>query len=778
MLHFRFQAFWLLWALTVVITAASVSYTHGRFKGDDILSATPTHEEVFQSCSNFGTNTAMQIVAVQQAFKWYTFAVYVGTTVACIAFAIIQQRSYYDEEANNVTMEDFGLAVYHMPVEKARNNIEEDYTKYFKNLFGEKSVIGVSICWDYAQIEDDVIEQVTSHLHESDKEFDGEFLTDSYVPNVYKQVKHDRQGCNLPELRCLDNMIVGSSVDSESSEHVSPRACESKVKALIENLSTTGIVFVILNSEKEQQRALELVKTRAEEGNPIKYEGVEQPLMIRRETWDPATLLWTGFSVRKHQRNINILKGVLIVMTVIVVWAVCFYGPYVMYVLSWANVAGGSQGDANTMSMLSLMCAIGNQVVYFTCAKVADMVGFRSKDFAMTFNCCLYTIAVFINIVVDVSLMLVMAHGYQQDSGMDPHATIRNPSFQYSLYLQLVTYLYPMTLLAPYMAEPLPMNIIPYFLSKWMVRSAFSISRYDAEQSLVCPEFDLLRYGDIIINVSTVIICFFLASSSLWWIFTWLLVSNLVIYMWDHFRFLRCCQETFFANDLMECCSQLISALPCALLAAAYVFKRYEGEELLKSFDVAIVRSDPRDILKPMRAEDFRVDLKDISSDLWYTVIAAFWAHLVIHIFVVKCLVPKLLPADEEVSEVSYATFQKHHACNWFNSNPVHCLRSAFLHNHSPPYLYFVRGKEYTHKRNDEIHQYYEEHQVKDADVGVAEELQGALHKQKSKVLSFGAAATNSFKNRFRTNPKGKLKSADRSQDHASDDVEGGCQIL
>jgi hypothetical protein len=239
------------------------------------------------------------------------------------------------------------------------------------------------------------------------------------------------------------------------------------------------------------------------------------------------------------------------------------------------------------------------------------------------------------------------------------------------------------------------MNIIPYFLGKWMVRSAARISRYNAEQALVCPEFDLLRYGDIIINVSTVIGCLFLATSSLWWIFMWLFVSNLVIYGWDHMRLLRFCEETFFANDLMERCSQYISALPCALLAAAFTFKVYNGEEVLKSFDMGAASS---------------TGWSDISKGLWFSVTGVFLAHMVFHTLVISFVVPRFVPDKGEPCEETYAQIARMFPHTWFNSNPVHCLRSQSLgwKNHDPPIIYHQRGKEYVHQMNESIHQYYD----------------------------------------------------------------------
>jgi len=263
-----------------------------------------------------------------------------------------------------------------------------------------------------------------------------------------------------------------------------------------------------------------------------------------------------------------------------------------------------------------------------------------------------------------------------------------------------VGYLYPMTLLVPYLAEPIPMNIIPYFLGKWMIRSAARISRFNAEQALVCPEFDLLRYGDIIINVSTVIVCLFLATVSLWWIFVWLFVSNMVIYAWDHVRLLRYCEETYFANNFMETCSQYISGLPCALLAAAFVFKYQNGEEVLKSWDIDVQHG----------MSGFATSWRDVNKSLWLSVAAGFVGHLVFHTLVISFVVPRFVPEKGDPREETYAEVAALFPYTRFNSNPVHCLRSQSLgwDNHDPPYIFYQRGKEYVHKKNAAIHQYYE----------------------------------------------------------------------
>jgi hypothetical protein len=693
LLHFRFQAFWLLWAFGVLVCSGLISFYFGRFKATDVLAMTPTHEEVFRECEGFGSGTALQLWIMQEVYNWFSGILYVLTTAACFAFAIRQRQAFQKEDDLTASMEDFALCASHMPIEESKDNLEEEYFDFFKRVYGD-NVIGVSICWDYTEVQEAVETGTAGQLHNYDKEFDHHFLTEDEQKKLEEETSQQtpRISKECFELRCLDKLMCGTDDDVD---YASKEEENTELAKLVRQLKTTGYVFVIFLTEASQLQALKSTKEKEDSGEPIKFPRAEYNIRLSRESWDPATVIWTGFSVPRGERIRNIMHGIMITLLVIVVWAVCFYGPYVVYVLSWSAVAGATQGDATTMSLLGLMCAIGNQVVYATCAKVADNAGFRSKDLSMAFNCCLYTAAVLINIIVDVSLMVVMAHGFQQDSGMDPGAAIRNPSFQYSLFLQLVGYLYPMTLLVPYLAEPIPMNIIPYFLGKWMVRSAARISRFNAEQALVCPEFDLLRYGDIIINVSTVIGCLFLATSSLWWIFMWLFVSNLVIYGWDHIRLLRFCEETVFANDLMETCSQYISALPCALLAAAFTFKKFNGQEVLKSFDMNDVSS---------------TGLSDISKSLWFSVVGAFLMHVVFHTLVICFVIPRFVPDKGDPTEDTYADIATIFPHTWFNSNPVHCLRSQSLgwKDHDPPIIFHQRGKEYVHQINKNIHQYYD----------------------------------------------------------------------
>jgi len=46
-------------------------------------------------------------------------------------------------------------------------------------------------------------------------------------------------------------------------------------------------------------------------------------------------------------------------------------------------------------------------------------------------------------------------------------------------------------------------------------------------------------------------------------------------------------------------------------------------------------------------------------------------------------------------------------ACSWFTANPVHCLRSKFVHKHEPHASFWVSGKEHLQNLNPDINCYF-----------------------------------------------------------------------
>jgi len=87
----------------------------------------------------------------------------------------------------------------------------------------------------------------------------------------------------------------------------------------------------------------------------------------------------------------------------------------------------------------------------------------------------------------------------------------------------------------------------------------------------------------------------------------------------------------------------------------------------------------------------------------------AFFAHCVLHYFVLAKVMPGFKPDPHEVSTATYAKICKICPMTWFNTNPIHCLRSKYIHKHEPACVMAAYGKEHLQKANPAIGQYFED---------------------------------------------------------------------
>merc|ERR1712014_294213 len=83
-------------------------------------------------------------------------------------------------------------------------------------------------------------------------------------------------------------------------------------------------------------------------------------------------------------------------------------------------------------------------------------------------------------------------------------------------------------------------------------------------------------------------------------------------------------------------------------------------------------------------------------------------AHLSIHWGFIYFAVPRLGRAEHLPTAERYEEVASKVPANFFNSNPIHCLRSAYVHRHTPPCVPYRLGKEHLQRRNTSIGLYFE----------------------------------------------------------------------
>jgi len=679
LLHSRFENLALCWAIFVAIVMGSVAMVHSRMRVADLMGIMPFHEEIFDKCQSLTIEDQQQLELMRVHFLYATEFVYVFSFVGALAFSASQRRKFAATEATTPSMGDFALYCKGFPKdgwgpeepEPGVPGLEDEYTKFFRNSGWGEDVLGVSIVWDVADKQDEVSDILVDTIARMD--------TDRRHEGPLEVRPNSRGSCSC--LAAIEGFLLGVKEPGVGEAGSSTWRGPTVVSGL-KDMRTTGATFVVFRTKSALLRAL---------NTPLpKFRGMHE-ISARHLPFSAGTILWDGFSYNDTQRIVLVFFGILCLLLLMIIWAVAFWGPYAYYVLQWTKVAGASQFMENYQgilqsSMLGLVISTGNQIIYQACATIAEKCRFRTRDSRDKMNVVLYTFAVSLNVVLDLELITYMAHGYQQDTGLDEEALVRNPSMQHALFVQLTSYIYPGTILLPFLFEPFAQGLFPFYIYKWLIRSRPDITRSQAERAFECMPFDLTRYGDLLVNMVLCSLIFFLTSVNIWWMFVQLIVSNLIICIWDHYRYLRYSTRTSFSTAEMDVCGQYLLVFPCAILAGAFAFKYQGGQSMVQDWE--------RHTFFSVREE-------------WIIVVAAMLSHIVVHSLILQFVIPMFV-GKFETTPFTYEQAAKISSCAWFNANPVQTLRSIHYFCHEPPHIFDYAGKGHLHKVNREIHAYYE----------------------------------------------------------------------
>merc|ERR1719198_1149280 len=91
--------------------------------------------------------------------------------------------------------------------------------------------------------------------------------------------------------------------------------------------------------------------------------------------------------------------------------------------------------------------------------------------------------------------------------------------------------------------------------------------------------FDLSRYGDILVSIMCCVLLCFIATPDVYKVFLYLLAMLLFCYVWDSWRVLRLAPRFFEDDHRLDDCVIMMLSIPCGLLAAAVVFRKYGAHE-------------------------------------------------------------------------------------------------------------------------------------------------------------------------------------------------------
>lgn len=686
-LHFRWQVAVIAWCfLTLLMTLALSFLPHGQ--GAAAALEAPIHSTYDGQLKCMNSNTAVagaeehDLSAFDHQYIWFLLGIYVITTLGALTFACFQRSFFIHADDRFVCMEKYALYAGGFPLDDGQALVEEEYMDFMRKALPNVSIAGVSVCWDFRNQEVDLGNVAARDTAEREER---EFLR-SAASGLRPLTTEKKRGCigrcleknwaGKHPLKLIDFFFLGNCGDREDTQ----RPSEKDITATLKSIKTSGHAFFVFDTEQGREEAFHLFHGKGASNTGPRFRG-EHTIRMKRQHCDPETILWSGFGTTHSEFFHGILLGICAMCGVVLVWAALFYGPYVWYLRTFQAVPGMADGDWLQGTLMGLLIAIGNVVVYNLAYMIAGKAGFHFKDRRDKFYVILYTVAVFINTCLDMYTLWMLAYvKFDRKRGASTGDINSSIQLRYHLFKELMGYLYPGTLLFPFLLEPLGTTILPYYLSKWLIRSrpdAFHMARA-AEECLACPEYDLSRYGDVLINVMLCILMLALASVGVWRTFAYLLMSLVFIYLWDQYRYLRQTTRCFFADESQDRTAHDLTSFACAMLA---------GCVALRLHGVGYIQWHSKSQL----------------------VLGAVIVHLALHLLFLRLGIPALDGLMEKAYHPpktraeNFTEAATHNPCSWFTANPVHCLRSRYIYQHNPPCIYCVKGKEQLIERNPSI---------------------------------------------------------------------------
>jgi hypothetical protein len=649
-------------------------------------------------------------------------------------------QHFFDDQADTQT-----------PREQRELFIEDTIRKAVKKATGVK-VLGVSVCWDF-QDDEDFLQKVINYDYETRIQEDAlletsnisgsaavdllerksireeylsekarSWLTRLFIswekvllsPSTQRVIKKSYEAHpsdkSAMARAAVDLMSPREDVAIESDDVRKKRAFStfSAVSAFsddeerkqivcdkLNGLKTTQEAFIIFDTEGARDDAI----TKAQQLDGISYQYVDDSgetrtakLQLVEESNEPQAVNWQNFGNKNLW--VNMFLGLLCIFCALVIWCCCFYLPYAYSVMR-ADYAHGTDPNLFARTMFGFVVVAGNAVMYVVCAEVSDRIGFKTRSEREVCYMLLYCFACVFNVLLDLGMSYQMAYKQMVGMGMRTHdgehlsdvhsfsARFETYAMQKSLGGLLLDYAFPSTFLIPFLIEPFVVIYLPWKVMMLIVRTHPAIIAATAEAYLSSTPMDLSRYADVLLNLMLATLIFFFPGGYVLYIFVGLIVSHLFIYAYDRWRVLRSIPDCDFATFDVEWWAQWLLSIPCGMLLSCAVFKAScKGTETCWNNKTEVVER------------------------CWLL----FFAHIAVHTLVLLYVVP-FLSGRSTAEEVKHG--ERYEACakslpsSFFSANPVHCLRSQYIFEHTPPFRYYIPGKDYMLEENTDIHAYY-----------------------------------------------------------------------
>jgi hypothetical protein len=613
--------------------------------------------------------------------------VYVVSFVSFTMFFVRQLRIYQRLDSAEKTMKDFAVELKGLPMLPGQADVEKDIQKAVEAATG-KSVVGVSIAWNYSHVADSVDMVCSKELEAREAEMSGvapRNLADEPDPT-------QNMGALHKWMYNQEKSVLGPDEDEELD-----------VKELLAGLKSSESAFVVFNTEEDTKACLAI------EG-PIKFDatkygfGVEE-LTVEEVENEPANLNWHNFGDTAGSAMLfRFLLGLFkVYVPALLLWFFGFYVPNAVS-LYYFNYDNGAELPGYYSLIFTVVICGGNATMYVVCDICCDMIGFRYKDTKQVTYMLMYLVACMINVFLDMvvtyyTAMKIMVgldfrtyHGTRLADIDTFTEQFETYAMQRSLGENTYRYAWPSTFFLCFVLEPFVTILVPYQIGKVVIRTHKEIQGSLAEVYLMAFEFDLGRYADLLLNVFLGILIMYFPGGYVWTLFFAMAFSHTFIYCFDHCRVLNTIPYIKIVSNAVDWYAQVCMVGCCAMILSCMVFKA--------------------------NCETYvNYCLQDV--ELIGATTFAGVAHFIVHFLILLYVVPMLgEECEDENPGMIYEAVAKTEARTWFSCNPVHCLRSLHIHQDKPHCRLAAFGKEHLLELNPKIGCHFTDEAAETEDYG------------------------------------------------------------
>jgi hypothetical protein len=710
-LHFRFQVYLILWAIAVACIWWCFCLRHNEL----YILGTRKFGTPRENCIlvEWGWHTQHELMWTKVYFLCIAYTFTFATT---ILHAIFQMQCFERLDAKTKSMKDFAAFVTGIPTVKGSEKVEQKLTDAINNTWGAssgKKCIGSSVAWNYKDIEEEVEDYLEFEMRARDRA-NYKKLGKPFQYEVDPQGKFEETAANFGPFRRFlykqeyenfkdeDEKIKADwSVPTEDQrpekegDFATEAKADEEMKEKLLEMIASGDAFVVFNEEEDRDSALEYF-----ESNDLSYttdEGQTVKLEIEMKVCEPDTILWQNFgNTTPLLRLRKLIEGFGWILLALVFWTTVFYAPYAWQVATFNYDNGNEPGFVLGMTFC-MVVVLGNAIMYEVCARVSDYIGFKTRDERESMYLILYVIACMFNVCLDMGTTFFMAAlmldglGFRSIKGeklgwdrqMGFTQLFETYAMQRVLAKNLRAYCFPATFLIPFLLEPFITCIFPYQGGVCIVQSHPEWVGRDAERWMQAWEFDMGRYGDLLLDMLLAILIFYFPGGYTLLLFFGMAGSHAYIYFFDHWRVLRVIPKVTYASDQVDWWANWMMAPITATIMSALIFKNN-----CKNF------VGPAYCLKGW-------PLIEACSAGWI-------AHTILQTVVLLFVVPMFKPTTEDSNaEADWKSASRRIPGNWFTTNPVNCLRSRLIEKDSPACSYHIDGKEHLHVQNEKLGLYF-----------------------------------------------------------------------